>query len=124
MRSFKDFITEENVKSGIIKSVQTTLSAKELEAKIGKTRFKALTKHPFHEKFTKGTYLQPTRYVHFEDGIKHVVKASNDGQAMVQFHMYKVNHRVSNAHLYKWEGHKDSDGRKVWHQISSYKNEE
>lgn len=116
----RDFTPIKLVKEDALEeAAQTTLSAKELEAKIGKTRFKALTKHSFYERFAKGTYLQPTRYTHYNDGIKHVVQASNDGQAMVQFHMHNINHRVSNAFLYKWEGHKDSAGRKVWHQISS-----
>lgn len=106
--SFKQYLAENHIKGT------------DLVEKIGSTRMRAMSKHPFYEKYIKGYSVGvPAVYRHNKGTLnRHTVQATADGKTMVKFDFY--NYKVSNAHLFRWDGHRDSEGNKMWHHVKSY----
>ena len=110
MKTFKDYLSEsaDNIKG------------EELLNKIGKTRMRAMTKHPFWDHYIRPyAYMRNPVYMHSKGSLGHQVHAAADNHTMVRFDFY--NYKVTNAHLFKWDGTSRSpSGRKMWEWKKSH----
>lgn len=112
--SFKDYLAEAN----------NNLGATDLVKKIGMTRMRSMTKHPWYQHYIRDyTGLKPVAYLHNKGNLNHKVMASADGRTMVEFNFW--NYKVSNAHLYRWDGQSRTlSGNKMWEHKKSYREDE
>lgn len=115
---FKEYLQEQAVKG------TKGISAKELEEKIGSTRMKAMSKHPFYQQYIRDyTALRPAIYTHSKGNLGHTVQSTADGRTMVRFDFH--NYKVSNAHLFRWDGEtRTPSGHKMWVHKKSHKEDE
>ena len=107
---FKEYLAEAN----------TNIGAVDLVKKIGMTRMRSMSKHPFYQHYIRDyTGLKPVAYVHSKGNLGHKVMASADGRTMVRFDFH--NYKVTNAHLFRWDGQsRSASGSKMWEHKKSY----
>jgi hypothetical protein len=109
MRSFKEYLVEAN-----------NIKGKDVLDKIGMTRMKAMTKHPFYRQYVRDyAYLRDPVYTHSKGNLGHTVQAAADNHVMVRFDFH--NYKVSNAHMFRWDGQtRTPSGSKMWIHKKSY----
>ena len=114
MKSFKEYLTEAN----------SNIKGKELLDKIGMTRMRSMSKHPFYQSYVRDyAALREPVYTHAKTNLGHKVQAASENTTMVSFDFH--NYKVTNAHLYKWDGQSRHDnGQKKWEWKKSYREDE
>jgi len=119
MKKFKEYLEEQEVKG------TKGISAKDLQDKIGMTRMRAMSKHPFYQQYIRDYShpLRPAIFTHSKNNLGHKVQSTADGRTMVRFDFH--NYKVSNAHLFRWDGvSRTPSGYKMWIHKKSYREDD
>lgn len=113
-----------------------TISGEELVKHIGKTKMKAIAKHPFHRDYLTGSYLghSGVQFHRDRNGFEHVLAShseplkNKEGKSlrkMVKYDLRYKGHGVSNAHLFhNWNNERHENGQPVWNYVKSHKKDE
>jgi hypothetical protein len=81
---------------------------------------RAMTKHPFYQRYVRDyAGLRNPVYTHSKGPLGHKVQAAADNHVMVRFDFH--NYKVSNAHLFRWDGtSRTPSGHKMWEYKKSH----
>ena len=93
---------------------------------LGKASFSALIRHPWYRQYVSPWTSQAPAVFLIDNSpplLKVSIVAPTQPDTMVKFVISVTGRKVSNAHLYHWDGQR-REGQKVWTYVKSFLNQE